>query len=137
MNNLRESILQNCKDTSVINENITPEQAGNLIIKLYNKGYTDSEIIKALDNLVHKDWVNTTVIDAHKTVNVAIIPKDYNIGLGSISDAACIGKGNITSSKIRAIITAWKNKVVDDIKDKNKGYVINYIKNKKEEAKRA
>lgn len=124
MNSLRESILQNCKDTNVINENITPEQAGNLIIKLFNKNYTNSEIIKALDNLVHKDWINITKLDSNKVINVSIIPKDYDTTHGDIIDVACTRKGNIAGNKIRYIIDSWKNKIINDLKEKNKGYKV-------------
>lgn len=131
MKTLREEILQYA---GIVNENITPKQAGDFIINHYNRKYTNDEIIKGLNNLIEKGWVKINKDDKNKTIQLTLYPMNWHGGDGvSIDDAAVIGKPVKEAELIKSIIHSWAKIILEKYREMYKEYKVEVTNRKLEE----
>ena len=101
---LKEEI---CKYADVITENVTPEQLGDKLSQLLDKGANTPELVKVINTLCHKDWVHVAPFNSEKMVKLSLTPMNWNSGNGNIADLI-VGKNSEKSAQIRNAIQTWK-----------------------------
>jgi len=123
---LKEEI---CKFAGIITENVTPEQLGNKLSQLLDKGTAIPELVKVIDTLCHKDWVHIAPFSNEKIVKLSLTPMNWNSGNGNIAELI-IGNNTDKADKIRNVVNVWIKQIYADIQKQYPGYKI--IINKKD-----
>ena len=124
MATLKEEI---CKFAGIITENVTPEQLGNKLAQLLDKGTAVPELVKVIDTLCHKDWVHTTPFNNEKMVKLSLTPMNWNSGNGNIDDLI-VGNNTDKADKIRNAVNTWIKQVYADVQKQYPGYKISINK---------
>lgn len=124
---LKEEI---CKYAGIITENVTPEQLGDKLSQLLDKGTSLPELVKVINTLCRKDWVHVTPFNNEKMVKLSLTPMNWNSGNGNIADLV-VGKNSEKSAQIRNAIQTWIKQIYAEIQKQYPGFKI-VINNKKD-----